>query len=160
MHVSCLACSFDLGTSYSDLGLSTCSWGWCLGIVKVDITFGIWFNVLFIYLFLKFRVSSSSLKSNTFYRLVLCPCLSSFGLILGDLPNGIKGHLVIYKLSFNSKSLTLDVEACCALGSSGMVSICGLFSRKKCCIYTFMTNAKWHTLFLTSTFILPLSILV
>jgi hypothetical protein len=53
----------------------------------------------------------------------------------------------------------LDVEACCALASSCMVNICGLFSGKKFCIYTFMTNAKWHTSFLTSTFILPLSIL-
>lgn len=159
MHVSCLACSFDLGTSYSDFSLSTCSWGCCLGIVKVDITSGIWFNVLFIYLLLKFKVSSSSLKSNTLCWLVLCPFLSSFGLIIGDLLNGLKGCLVIYNLSFNSKALTLDVEACCALASSCMVNICGLFSGKKCCIYTFMTNAKWHTSFLTSTFILPFSIL-
>ncbi len=158
MHVSCLACSFDLGTSYSDFSFSTCSWGCCLGIVKVDITSGIWFNVLFIYLLLKVRVSFSSLKSNTLCWLVFCPFLSSFGLILGDLPNGLKGRLVIYNLSFNSKALTLDVEACCALASFGMVSICGLFLGKECCIYNYMTNAKWHTSFLTSTFILPLRI--
>jgi hypothetical protein len=50
-------------------------------------------------------------------------------------------------MSLNSKALTLDGEAYCALADANYVGIYASIFGNKCCINTSMTNAKWHTFF-------------
>jgi len=57
------------------------------------------------------------------------PVLDS-SLEIGDLLNSLKGHLFFGNLSFNFEVVALDVDDCCALVSSSIVGICGLFSKK------------------------------
>ncbi len=72
----------------------------------------------------------------------------------------MKRRFYFCNMSFNSKALTRDGEAYCALASANSIGIYGSIFGNKCCINASMTNAKWHTSFLGSTLIVPLNILV
>jgi hypothetical protein len=69
----------------------------------------------------------------------------------------VKRCFYFWNMSFNSKALTWDGEAYCALAGANSISIYGSIFGNKCYINTSMTNAKWHTSFLGSTLIVPLS---
>ncbi len=65
-----------------------------------------------------------------------------FQLFIDDL----RGHLFLCNLSFNSKTLSLDVEGCYGLTCVDIVSTCGFFFGKKYCINTSIINVEHQTL--------------
>jgi len=79
-------------------------------------------RILFIFLLIKLYYSLLP---------IFCLCLSSFGIIFGDLLDNHKSHLFFYNMSFNFETLALDVEACYTGIGSNIVRIYGFFFEKQ-----------------------------
>lgn len=152
-------CNLSRGwTSIATIGdLCTSSWSYfCLDMTYAANTFGIKIisHITFLFLIIK-GLSSSSSSSESFAFL-----WSLVYNYLGDMMDDARGHLVFYNQSFNSNVFTLDVKASYAPANVASNGICSSIFGKKCCIKISMTNIKWQTSFLVSTFTIPLNIIV